>query len=193
MTTTLPQPAPAVRPAAVHPAVAPACSVERRALAAGARDLADALTGIAFDEPCRPARQKAVLDFSAGVLRAVQAMATRTGEVTLHRACIAVAGATPVFAHDVSAGAPGLAGAWIALADQLDRPTAEHDHDGEDLLACERRFRAAVPGTFAVPMFADACTPKERLELVRAAPRRVRLALRLAEDRWTRQRDAVRG
>jgi hypothetical protein len=192
MTTTLPAPAPVTaRPV---PASAPSgCAVERRALGSAARDLAEALTGIAFDAPCRPARQKAIIEFSAGVLRAAQALATRTGEVKLHRACRAVEHATPVFAGGVSAGAPGLAGAWIAMAELFPEEEVA-DHTTEELLACARRFRvAAGRATFGVPWFVDACTPRERLLLTRSAPRPVRLALRLGEDRWLDLRDAVRG
>ena len=96
---------------------------------------------------------------------------------------------------NISAGARGLAGAWIALADLFaQEPDAGHDHTTEELLACERRFRSVVaPASFGVPLFADACSPHERLLLVRIASRRVRLTLRLAEDRWTGLRDAVRG
>jgi hypothetical protein len=192
MTTTFPART-SVTASAPGPAAAPTgCAVERCALGSAARDLAEALTGIAFDAPCRPARHKAVLEFSAGVLRAAQALATRTGEVKLHRACRAVEHATPVFAHDVSAGAPGLAGAWIALAELFpEEPAVEHDAD--ELLACERRFRAAGSARFAVPWFVDSCTPRERLVLTRRAPRLVRLTLRLGEDRWLDLRDAVRG
>lgn len=186
--------------ARVHTAPTPSttCSVERRAVGTAAGDLAQALTGIAFDSPCCPERQKAILEFSAGVLRLGQGIATRTGEVALHRACRAVGHATTVFADDVSAGAPGLAGAWIALAELFahDGDSADHpaDHTAEELLACERRFRAtAVRASFGVPWFADSCTPRERLLLARSASRRVRLALRLAEDRWLDLRDAVRG
>jgi hypothetical protein len=193
MTTTFPAPAAQVSAPAPVPASAPTgCSVERRALGSAARDLAEALTGIAFDAPCRPARQKAILDFSAGVLRAARALATRTGEVALHRACRAVEHATPVFADGVSAGAPGLAGAWIALA-ELFPEQEESDHDAEELLACERRFRTAGSASFAVPWFLDACSPRERMLFTRRAPRLVRLTLRLGEDRWLDRRDTVRG
>ena len=182
-----------------RPTSAPAlttCAVERRALGTAARDLAEALTGIAFDAPCCPRRQEAILDFSAGVLRLAQGIATRTGEVALHRTCRAVEHATPVFADDVSAGAPGLAGGWIALAELFAAAdgAVEADHSAEELLACERRFRASAGrASFGVPWFADSCTPRERLLLVRSAPRRVRLTLRLTEDRWLDLRDAVRG
>src|SRR5687767_3223408 len=113
MTTTFS----ASAPVRTSPTPSTTCSVERRAVGTAAGDLAEALTGIAFDSPCCPERQKAILEFSAGVLRLAQGIATRTGEVALHRACRAVDHATPVFADDVSAGAPGLAGAWIALAE----------------------------------------------------------------------------
>ena len=191
MTTTFPAPAPVRTPAPARSG----CAVERRALATAARDLAEALTGIAFDAPCCPARQKAILEFSAGVLRLAQSVATRTGEVALHRACRAVDHATPVFSRDVSAGAPGLAGAWIAVAELFPaHKGAEVDHTAEELLACERRFRANdVRASFGVPMFADACAPRERLLLARSASRRVRLTLRLTEDRWLDLRTAVRG
>ena len=194
MTTTFSAPAPVRTPRITAPAPS-GCAVERRALGTAARDLAEALTGIAFDAPCCPARQKAILEFSAGVLRLAQGIATRTGEVALHRACRAVDHAMPVFADDVSAGAPGLAGAWIALAELF--PTtegADADHTGEELLACERRFRStAIRTSFALPWFADACSPRERLLLIRSASRRLRLTVRFTEDRWLDLRDAVRG
>ena len=76
-------------------------------------------------------RQKAILEFSAGVLRLAQGVGTRTGHVALHRACRAVEHATPVFAGDVSAGAPGLAGAWIGLA-ELFPETAETEVAGTE-------------------------------------------------------------
>jgi hypothetical protein len=199
MTTTFPAAAGSIAAAPVAAPVPPSapsgCPVERRALGSAARDLAGALTGIAFDAPCRPARQKAILEFSAGVLRAAQALATRTGEVALHRACRAVEHATPLFADGVSAGAPGLAGAWIALADLFpELEPAGHDHTAEELLACERRFRpGAGRATFGVPWFLDACMPRERVLLTRRAPRLVRLTLRFGEDRWLGLRDAVRG
>jgi hypothetical protein len=195
MTTTFS----ASAPARTVPAPSTTCSVERRAVGTAAGDLAQALTGIAFDSPCCPQRQKAILEFSAGVLRLAQGIATRTGEVALHRACRAVDHATPVFADDVSAGAPGLAGAWIALAELFaaDGDDTEHtvdEHSADELVVCERRFRAAaVRASFGVPWFADACTPRERLLLARSASRRVRLTLRLTEDRWHDLRDAVRG
>src|SRR4051794_7469281 len=188
MTTTLPAPT-AAQPTASAPIAAPtACPVAHRALSSGARDLAEALTGVAFDAPCRPDRQRALLEFSAGVLRAVRA----TGDASLMAAGNAVEAATPLFAADISAGAPGLAGAWIRLADLLDAaPATPHDHD---VLTCERDFRAVAGSPrFTVPWFVDACSPRERLELTRSAPRRVRLALRLAEDRWLSARAAVRG
>jgi hypothetical protein len=190
MTTTFP--APLRSPAA--PAPAPSgCAVERRALTTAARDLAEALTGIAFDDRCCPARQKAILELSAGVLRLAQAAGTRTGHVALHRACRAVEHATPVFARDVSGGAPGLAGAWTRLA-ELFPEGADDEHTADELLDCERRFRSVVGrASFGIPWFADACSPRERLLLVRKAPRRVRLTLRLAEDRWLDLRGAVRG
>ena len=199
MTTTFPAPAPvsaaAPVPSTTRSTTFSTCPVERRALASAARDLAEALTGIAFDDRCCPARQKAILEFSAGVLRAVQGVATRSGEVTVHRACAAVNAATPVFAADVSAGAPAFAGGWIALAELLAGEVAPgHDHAAEGLLECEQRFRSVAGRTsFAVPLFLDACSPRERLLVVRTATRRVRLALRLREDRWTDLRAAVRG
>lgn len=194
MTTTCFAPAPVRIPRTAAPAPS-GCAVERRAVGSAARDLAQALTGIAFDSPCCPARQKAILEFSAGVLRLAQGIATRTGEVALHRACRAVDSALPVFAGGVSAGAPGLAGAWIALAELFPvTEGADADHTAEELLACERRFRAtAVRASFGVPWFADACSPRERLLLIGAASRRMRLTLRLSEDRWLALRDAVRG
>ena len=70
---------------------------------------------------------------------------------------------------------------------------AEADHTPDELLACATAFRTtAGPASFGVPMFADACSPRERLLLTRHGSRRVRLVLRLAEDRWHDLRDAVR-
>ncbi|GAA3176547.1 hypothetical protein GCM10010531_32760 [Blastococcus jejuensis] len=197
MTTTLPAPGRFSTPAPTRPALPPVppaapavCPVERWALRSAAHDLAAALTGVAFDEPCRPERQRALLVFSAGVLRGVRGLAEAPG---LPAACDAVEAATPLFASDISAGAPRLAGAWTLVADLLAGAAGE-PHEHEDLAQCERRFRAAA-GTagFVVPWFLDACSPRERVELVRTAPRRVRLALRLAEDGWLALRDAVRG
>jgi hypothetical protein len=212
MTTTLSAPAPAPiadrAPVSVPasgpsapsapsapPATPSACPVERRALRSGARDLAVALTGVAFDAPCCPRRQREVVAFSAGVLRTARGVARRTDDLALGTACDAVEGAVPLFAADVSAGAPALARAWTDLADLLERaPAGRHGHAGGDLLRCERRFRSiAGRALFAVPWFLDACSPRERVRVVLAAPRRVRLALRLGEDRWLARRDAVRG
>jgi hypothetical protein len=169
--------------------------VERRALRSGARDLAAALTGIAFDAPCCPRRQREVVGSSAAVLRTVRGVARRTDDLPLWTACDAVEEGAPLFASDISAGAPGLARAWSALADLLEEDAAGgHDHAPGQLLRCERRFRSASgQALVAVPWFLDACSPRERVRLVRAAPRRVRVALRLGEDRWRARRDAVRG
>jgi hypothetical protein len=185
MTTTLPAPTAST---SARPTAFTGCAIQARALSTGARDLADALTGVAFDAPCRPDRQRILLDFSASVLRAVRG----TGDPVLVAACDEVDAAGPLFARNISAGAPRLAGAWIRLADLLDAvPAGSHDHD---VVSCEREFRAvAGQPRFAVPWFVDACSPSERLELSRRAPRRVRLALRLAEDRWLSARAAVRG
>lgn len=193
MTTTLPVPAPTATPA-----ITAGCPIALRALDSAAGDLARALTGIAFDEPCRPARQRALLEFSAGVLPAARGLAVRTRDDRLAAACDAVVAATPLFGRCISSGAPGLARAWTALAEALDAHAGQdatgHDHDAEDLVACERRFRAVTRGAgFAVPWFLDACTPRERVTLVLAAPRRLGLVLRLGEDRWLGLRDAVRG
>jgi hypothetical protein len=185
MTTTLPAPPAAT---SARPTPFTGCPIQQRALSTGARDLADALTGVAFDAPCRPDRQRILLDFSASVLRAVRG----SGDAVLAAACEEVDAAGPLFAANISAGAPRLAGAWIRLADLLQAAAAgPHDHD---VVSCAREFRAvAGQPRFAVPWFADACSPRERVELVSTAPRRVRLALRLAEDRWLTVRATVRG
>ncbi|MGY1704063.1 hypothetical protein ACI79C_05775 [Geodermatophilus sp. SYSU D00697] len=187
MTTTLSAPA----PAAAHSA---GCPVERRALRSGARDLAAALTGIAFDAPCCPRRQRALAACSAGVRTTVRAVGDRDEDLPLLAACGTVAAAEPLFAADVSAGAPVLARAWSTVADLLGGdPAGSHDHAPGDLLRCARRFRSAAGSALvAVPWFLDACSPRERVEVVMAAPRRLRLALRLGEDRWLARRDAVR-
>ncbi len=203
MTTTLsaPRSAPLAVPAPVEVAARPAppfragtaCPVERKALRTGARDVADALTGIAFDAPCCPRRQAELADFSDRVLRTVRAVAGRADDPALRTACDVVAAAARLFAACVSAGAPGLARAWAELADLLEEPRAEHEHGPGELLGCERRFRAAAGSArFAVPWFLDACSPRDRVQVVAAAPRRVRLALRLGEDRWLARRAGVR-
>ncbi len=186
-----PAPAPSLARSVARPA--PGCPVERRALHSGARDLATALTGIAFDDRCCSRRQRALLASSATVARTVAAVARRTGDRGLAAAAADVEAATPVFAADVSAGAPALARAWTALADALAGAVAAHDHPSGELLRCEHRFRSAVgTAAVAVPWFLDACSPRERVDLVRAAPRRVRGALRRGEDRGLAHRDAVR-
>jgi hypothetical protein len=196
MTTTLPTPAPPAAALAVPAVPAPPsrCPIERRALHSGAADLATALTGIAFDAPCRPDRQRAILAFSAGVLRAVRGVAGRRDDETLRMACDRVVAATPLFASGISAGAPGLAGAWAGVADLLAADGEPVDHTAGELLDCERRFRTAVgQASFGVPWFLDSCSPLERVRLIAVAPRCVRLALRLGEDGWLSLRDVVRG
>ena len=128
-------------PRACWPRPRSSCAVERRALGTAARDLAEALTGIAFDAPCCPSRQKAILEFSAGVLRLAQGIATRTGEVTLHRACRAVdrrdAGVRE--RHQRRSRRPGRCVDRPRRAVPGDR-RGDADHTTEELLACERRL-----------------------------------------------------
>jgi hypothetical protein len=106
------------------PAVAAACPIEQHALRTGARTLADALTGIAWDAPCDRARQRAVLALGRLVLDGVRSADAHRADDGVRAAADAVRAAQPTFAHDVSAGAPGLAMAWGALADRLDAVAA---------------------------------------------------------------------
>ncbi|HEX2073329.1 MAG TPA: hypothetical protein VHF92_06055 [Geodermatophilus sp.] len=195
MTTTLPAPPPR-SPAPARPA---GCPVERRALRTAIRTLADAVTGIAFDAPCCPQRQRAIAGFAGAVLGTVRAVAVQRDDVPLSAAGAAAAEPVPLFARDVSAGSPGLARALTALADLLEQPSdpgAAHLHSPEDLLRCAAAFRRAAGrrrAAFAVPWFLDACSPSERVQTMRAGGPGLRLALRLGEDRWLRRRDEVRG
>jgi len=223
MTTTLtarpaaapvsePDPAPVrlrtadVRTAGVRPArplrtpvAAAACPIEMRALRTGARTLADALTGIALDAPCDRERQRAVRDLVRLVLGGVRAAGERLDDGGIAAAAARVREALPTFVHDVSAGAPALALACLALADRLDEVaavTATHDHGWRACpLVCERRARAAtgLPARAVVPWFLDAASPAERVALVRDGSRGLRWALRLGETRYRRIVELVRG
>ncbi|MGY1742225.1 MULTISPECIES: hypothetical protein [unclassified Blastococcus] len=178
------------------PAAAAACPIEVRALRSGARVLADALTGIALDDPCDRGRQRAVRDLTRLVLAGVGAAAGRLADDAVRAAAEEVRAALPTFAHDVSAGAPALALACAALADRLDAvEVPAHDHGWRaSPLVCERRFRAGTGRARAVvPWFLDAASPAERMTAVRDGSWRLRLALRLGEDRHRRTVELVRG
>jgi hypothetical protein len=110
-----------------------------RALRSGTRLAAEALTGIAFDEPCDPVRQRELVRWTAGVLAEVRAHAAlrRELEAAVSRAVLPGRGpdlrrpggdadldaalarsrqALVLFAREVGAGAPLLAVALTELA-----------------------------------------------------------------------------
>ncbi len=191
----LPPRLPAVRPS-TGPAAA--CPIELRALHTGACTLAVALTGIALDAPCDGERQRAVRDLTRLLLAGLDGTGDRLADDGVRAAAAAVRQALPVFVHDVSAGAPALATACAVLADRLDARAAglpAHDHGRHaSPLSCQQRLHAEVGRARAVvPWFLDAATPAERAAVVSGAPRRVRRALRLGEDRYLRTVALVRG
>ncbi|WP_409330122.1 hypothetical protein [Trujillonella humicola] len=189
---------PAGRPATAPPAAA-LCPIELRALRSGARLLADALTGIALDDPCDRDRQRAVREVARLVLGGVHAAAGRLADGDVDAAAVRVRAALATFGHDVSAGAPALAMACTALADRLDALAASgagHEHGWRaSPLVCERRVRAAagLPARSVVPWFLDAARADERMALVRDGSSRLRLALRSGEERHRRTVALVRG
>jgi hypothetical protein len=189
---------PGIRPARPlrTPAAAAACPIEVRALRSGARALADALTGIALDAPCDRHRQRAVRDLVRLVLGGVRTAADRFGSADVTAAAVRVRQALPTFLHDVSAGAPSLALACIALADRLDEEAAvapTHDHGPRACPLLRERVTTGLAAGTVVSWLLDAASPAERSALVREGSWRLRWALRVREDRYLRTVDLVRG
>jgi hypothetical protein len=200
-----------------------------RALRSGTRVVADALTGIAFDEPCCPVRQRELVRWTTRVLAEVRAHAALRrgleaalsrvvlpggspdprragGDAALDSALARARQALPLFARDVSAGAPALAVALTDLADlvaaRLDAeedgvlplvdehvPAAERDR----IVRAARRSLPAGQALFTLPWLLDACHPAERVTVLRTASRPARAVLRFAGARHARTRDAVLG
>jgi hemerythrin-like domain-containing protein len=125
-----------------------------RALRSGARLLADVVTGIAHDEPCTRARQRAIVHFSLAVLHeitnhhrreddvlwpvivasvqgtagdAVDLDALSDDHVELHAVLQRAGRALPMFARDPSSGAPELGAVLTELADLLDEHIAQEE------------------------------------------------------------------
>jgi hypothetical protein len=200
-----------------------------RALRTGTRVVADALTGIAFDEPCCPVRQRELVRWTTRVLAEVRAHAALRrgfeaalsrvvlpggapdlrragGDAALDSALARARQALPLFARDVSAGAPALALTLAELADlvaaRLDAeedgvlplvdehvPAAERDR----IVRSVRRSLPAGQALFTLPWLLDACHPAELTAVLATASRAERLALRLGARRYAAARDAVLG
>jgi hypothetical protein len=200
-----------------------------RALRTGTRVVADALTGIAFDEPCCPVRQRELVRWTTRVLAEVRAHAALRrgleaalsrvvlpggapdlrragGDAALDSALARARQALPLFARDVSAGAPALA---LTLAELADLVAARLDAEEDGVLplvdehvpAAERdrivrNVRRSLPAgqaLFTLPWLLDACHPAERVTVLRTASRPARTVLRFAGARHARTRDAVLG
>lgn len=161
-----------------------------RALRSGTRSAAEALTGIALDDPCCAVRQRALVRFTAGVLAEVrgQAALRRPGDDALHAVLALAERGLALFAREISAGAPVLAPVLTDLADLVE---ARLDTLAGPLPPAPRR--TAGRARFALPWLLDACHPAERAAVLRAASRSERLALRLGGTRYVAARDAVLG
>ncbi|MGY1668143.1 hypothetical protein [Geodermatophilus sp. SYSU D00696] len=178
-------------PARTRVAFLDAPALAARALRSGTRLVADAVTGIAFDDPCCVGRQRELVRWTAGVVaevRAHGALAGRDGDVALDAVLARTDRALALFARELGAGAPLLAPALADLADlvaaRLDawtRPAAP---------AGRRTVRQAL---FALPWLLDACHPAELPDVLRNASRGELLVLRLGARRYAGTRDAVLG
>ncbi len=164
-----------------------------RALRSGTRLAADALAGIALDDPCCAVRQRSLVRWTAGVLAEVRghAGARRAGGDTALDAALDTALALAerglaLFAREVSAGAPVLAPVLAELADLVEARLA-----AGPLSPAPRR--TAGQALFALPWLLDACHPAERTAVLAAASRSERLALRLGARRHAAARAAVLG
>jgi hemerythrin-like domain-containing protein len=137
---------------------------------------------------------------------AVDLAALSDDHAVLHGVLERAHAALPLFARDAVEGGALLAPVLTELADLLDEHIAEEEADifpvlrrcvsAADYARCERAFRkGTAPGQllFVVPWVADQCTPEERADLLRLAGPPLRVLLRIAEPRWTRRRDLVRG
>ncbi|MGY1684657.1 hypothetical protein ACI8AK_03590 [Geodermatophilus sp. SYSU D00867] len=230
-TSTTTSPAPVRRPPARRGSVRSLGdhALLHRALRSGTRVVAEALTGIAFDESCCPERQRELVRWTSGVLAEVRAHAVLRrrleaavsrvvlpgggpdvrrpgGDAALDEALTRAVLALPLFARDVSAGAPALALALTDLADlvaaRLDAeeavvlPLVDEHVSAAERGRAERAARRGLPAgqaLFTLPWLLDACHPAERVTVLETASRPARLVLRFAGARHGRTRDAVLG
>jgi hypothetical protein len=162
-----------------------------RALRSGTRLAADALTGIALDDPCGETRRRGLVRFTAGVVAEVRAAAgpLRPGDADderLHAVLALAERGLALFAREVSAGAPVLALVLTELADLVEaRPAG-----ARPLPPTRRAPRQAL---FALPLLLDACHPAERAAVLANATRAERAVLRLGAPGHAAARDAVLG
>jgi hypothetical protein len=161
-----------------------------RALRSGTRLAADALTGVALDDPCCPVRQRDLVRFAAGVLAEVRRHAglRRPGDDALAAVLTLAERGLALFGREISAGAPVLA---PVLADLADLVEARLDALAGPLPPAGRR--TAGQALFALPWLLDACHPAELTAVLGTASRAERLALRLGARRYAAARDAVLG
>jgi hemerythrin-like domain-containing protein len=141
MTTTVPTPVPATRPAPAEPDLS-GFTLMHRALRSGTRMLAEAVDGVARDDVCDRARQRGIVSFAVAVLTEVRAHLERE-DAALYRLVVVSAdewaglaplsadhaelerllhqawSALPVFARCASSGAPLLALVLTELAERL--------------------------------------------------------------------------
>ncbi len=162
-----------------------------RALRAGTRLAADALTGIALDDPCGETRRRGLVRFTEGVVAEVRAAAgpLRPGDADdarLHAVLGLAERGLALFAREVSAGAPLLALVLTELADLV----ASRPAGARPLRPARRGPRQAL---FALPLLLDACHPAERAAVLANTTRAERLVLRLGARGHTAARDAVLG
>jgi hypothetical protein len=160
-----------------------------RALRSGTRLAADALTGIALDDPCCAARQRDLVRWTAGVLAEVRGHAgpLHPGRhEALDTALTLAERGLALFGREVSAGAPVLAPVLADLADLV-----EARLDAGPLPPAPRR--TAGQSLFALPWLLDACHPAELTAVLATASRAERLALRLGARRYASARDAALG
>ncbi len=172
---------------AVHALTDP--DLAARALRSGTRLAADALAGIALDDPCCAVRQRSLVRWTAGVLAEVRGHAgTRRagGDTALDTALALAERGLALFAREISAGAPVLAPVLADLADLVEARLA-----AGPLSPAPRR--TAGQALFALPWLLDACHPAERTAVLAAASRSERLALRLGARRHAAARAAVLG
>ena len=162
-----------------------------RALRSGTRLAADALTGVALDDPCGEARRRGLVRFTAGVVAEVRAAAgpLRPGDADderLHAVLALAERGLALVAHEVSAGAPVLALVLTELADLLDaRPAG-----ARPVRQARRRPGRAL---FALPLLLDACHPAELAAVLANATAAERAVLRLGARSHAAARDAVLG
>jgi hypothetical protein len=170
-----------------------------RVLRSGTRLAADALTGVALDDPCRADRQRHLVRFTAGVLAEVRGHAGLRrpgGDDALDTALALAERGLALFAREISAGAPVLAPVLAALADLVDARLDEARLDEarlDEAAPSPSARRTAAQALFALPWLLDACHPAELPAVLATASRAELLVLRLGARRHAAVRDAVLG